>query len=161
MFSVNLSFLTWSRHFVVERNTLAWHVFVLLIKPKDSAGFLELLLNACFQPFIIFHKVFCLRCVLDVSASCICLWNLPARKVDYYFVSSMFVVKISIVKIKDKFFKNLLTLPALMLDQEKNNNLNFYFRTSLWCLKKFYEGLKGFHKTFWGTTKKHHKEVWK
>ena len=28
--------------------------------------------------------------------------------------------------------------------------LNFYFRTSLWCLKKFYEGLK----TFWGTTKK-------
>ena len=29
--------------------------------------------------------------------------------------------------------------------------LNFYFHTSLWCLKKFYEGL---HKTFWGTTKK-------
>ena len=26
--------------------------------------------------------------------------------------------------------------------------------TSLWCLKKFQEGLKGFHKTFWGTTKK-------
>ena len=24
---------------------------------------------------------------------------------------------------------------------------------SLWCLKKFYEVLKGLHKTFWGTTK--------
>ena len=32
--------------------------------------------------------------------------------------------------------------------------LSFYFHTSLWCFKRFYEGLKGFHKTFWGTTKK-------
>ena len=32
--------------------------------------------------------------------------------------------------------------------------LNFYFHTSLWCLKRFYEGLKGLHKTFWDTTKK-------
>ena len=30
---------------------------------------------------------------------------------------------------------------------------NFYFHTSLWCLKWFYEGLKDL-KTFWGTTKK-------
>ena len=29
--------------------------------------------------------------------------------------------------------------------------LNFYFHTSFWCLKRFYEGL---HKTFLGTTKK-------
>ena len=27
-------------------------------------------------------------------------------------------------------------------------NLNFYFHTSLWCLKRFCEGLKGLHKTF-------------
>ena len=33
-------------------------------------------------------------------------------------------------------------------------NLNFCFRTSLWCLERFYEGLKGLHKTFWGITKK-------
>ena len=33
-------------------------------------------------------------------------------------------------------------------------NLNYYFHTSLWCFKRFYEGLKGLHKTFWGTTKK-------
>ena len=26
--------------------------------------------------------------------------------------------------------------------------LNFYFRTSLWCLKRFHENLKGLHKTF-------------
>ena len=26
--------------------------------------------------------------------------------------------------------------------------LNFYFHTSLRCLKRFYEGLKGLHKTF-------------
>ena len=31
--------------------------------------------------------------------------------------------------------------------------LNFNFHFSLWCLKRF-EGLKGLHKTFWGTTKK-------
>ena len=34
-------------------------------------------------------------------------------------------------------------------------NLNVYFHTSLWCLKKFYEGLKGLYQTFWCTTKKY------
>ena len=33
-------------------------------------------------------------------------------------------------------------------------NLDFYFRTCLWCLKRFYEGLKGLHKTLEGTIKK-------
>ena len=33
-------------------------------------------------------------------------------------------------------------------------DLNFYFHTSLWCLRRFYEGLKGLDKTFWGTKKK-------
>ena len=31
---------------------------------------------------------------------------------------------------------------------------NLYFHTFLWCLKRFYEGLKDLHKTFCGTTKK-------
>ena len=48
----------------------------------------------------------------------------------------------------------LLALPALIPDKEKKINLNFYSHTSLWCLKMFYEGLKGLHKTFGGTTKK-------
>ena len=32
--------------------------------------------------------------------------------------------------------------------QREKINLNFYFYTSLWCLKMFYEGLKGLHKSF-------------
>ena len=39
-----------------------------------------------------------------------------------------------------------LTLPAPIPDEEKNK-LNFYFHTSLWCLKRVLE-------TFRGTTKK-------
>ena len=27
-------------------------------------------------------------------------------------------------------------------------NLNFYFHSSLWCLKRFYEGRKDLHETF-------------
>ena len=38
--------------------------------------------------------------------------------------------------------------------QREKIKLNFYFHTSLWSRKRFYEGLKGLHKTFWGTTKK-------
>ena len=30
---------------------------------------------------------------------------------------------------------------------------NFYFHTSLWCVKRFYEGLEGLHKTFWRNRK--------
>ena len=33
-------------------------------------------------------------------------------------------------------------------------NLIFYFHTSLWCHKSFYEALKSLHKSFWSTTKK-------
>ena len=42
------------------------------------------------------------------------------------------------------------------LDPERREkiNLNFYFRTSLWCHKRFYEGLKGLHRTFWDITKR-------
>ena len=32
--------------------------------------------------------------------------------------------------------------------QKEKINLNIYFHTSLWCLIRFYEGLKGLHKTF-------------
>ena len=33
-------------------------------------------------------------------------------------------------------------------------NLNFYYLNFLWCLRRFYESLKGPHKTFRGTKKK-------
>ena len=52
------------------------------------------------------------------------------------------------------FFSNLtLTVPLPTPDKEKNN-LNVYFYISLWCLKRFYEGLKGLHETLTETTKK-------
>ena len=50
-----------------------------------------------------------------------------------------------------------LTLPApciLEICRKMKINVNFYFHTSLWYLKRFYEGLQGLHKTFWGNTKK-------
>ena len=42
-----------------------------------------------------------------------------------------------------------LTLPAPCISEsfiKVKINLNFYFHTSLWCLTRFYEGLKGLHK---------------
>ena len=33
-------------------------------------------------------------------------------------------------------------------------NLIFYFPTSFWCIKRLYEGFKGPHSNFQGTTKK-------
>ena len=56
------------------------------------------------------------------------------------------------------WLKNLLTLPARCISESSIKiklNLNCYFHTSLWCLKRFYEDLKGLHKTFWGTSKKY------
>ena len=34
-----------------------------------------------------------------------------------------------------------LTFNILILDKKEKINLNFYFHTDLWCLKRFYEGL--------------------
>ena len=48
-----------------------------------------------------------------------------------------------LVKLEISF---LLTLPVPIPDEDKNIKLNFHFHTSLWCLKSFYEDLKGFHK---------------
>ena len=38
-----------------------------------------------------------------------------------------------------------LTLSVPIPDEKRE--LNFNVHTSLWCLKRFYEGLKGLHKT--------------
>ena len=32
--------------------------------------------------------------------------------------------------------------------RREKTDLNFYFNTPLWCFKRFYDGLKGLHKTF-------------
>ena len=49
---------------------------------------------------------------------------------------------------------NLFNLSCPSPPRRKKINLNLYFHTSLWCVKRFYEGLKGLHKTVWGITKK-------
>ena len=44
-----------------------------------------------------------------------------------------------------------LTFPTPCILENRSKikiNLNFDFHTSLWCFKRFYEGLKGLHKTF-------------
>ena len=42
--------------------------------------------------------------------------------------------------------------------RREKSKLNFYFHT-LWCLETFYEGLKGLHKTFRGTSKSDNKDL--
>ena len=42
----------------------------------------------------------------------------------------------------------ILTFPDPIPSEERKNNLDFYFHTSLRLLKRFYESHKGFHKTF-------------
>ena len=41
-----------------------------------------------------------------------------------------------------------LNLPVLILNEEKKLTIKFYFHYSLWSFKRFYKGLKDFHKTF-------------
>ena len=54
--------------------------------------------------------------------------------------------------------KNIPELAILSISHsnqiKEKTNSNFNFHTSLWYLKRFYEGFKGLHKTFWGTTNK-------
>ena len=64
------------------------------------------------------------------------------------------------ITFSDQILRNInypLTLPAPDISEswiEIKVNLNLYFHTSLWCLKRFYKGLWGLPKAFWGTTKK-------
>ena len=90
--------------------------------------------------------------VVCYSLSCYFLFELPAVS---FLESDLLFILTSI-----SFFKTFvaftfcLTLLTPIPDKEKKIKLYFYFHTSLWCLKRFYEGLKGFHKIFWGTAKK-------
>ena len=83
----------------------------------------------------------------------------------FVFISSFGVCiwsvyrKWTVASFKNVLKQNLLelTLPAPFISESCNEikiKLNLCFGTSLWCLKRFYEGLKGLHKTFWGTAKR-------
>ena len=74
--------------------------------------------------FVDVIKCFCYRCLLLLSTS-LHSWN------NFHFVSSF-------------TFNPSRPDPG----QREKLNLNFYFHTSLWCLKRLYEGLKDLHKTF-------------
>ena len=54
---------------------------------------------------------------------------------------------------------NSLNPSRLDLGCRKKININFYFHTSLWCLKWFYKGLKGRHKIYCGNTKSKNKNL--
>ena len=55
---------------------------------------------------------------------------------------------------KESSFQYLDNPSRPNLGRSEKIKLNFYFYTYLWCLKRFYQGLSGLHKTFWGITKK-------
>ena len=59
-----------------------------------------------------------------------------------------------ITKYGDIYMKQNFNLSRPYPGQREKINLNFYVHTSLRCLKRFYEGIKGLHKIFWSTTKK-------
>ena len=80
--------------------------------------------------------------------------NFSSMQVTFKIINKKHERMYSILcRICSKLTISILTLPVPIQDEEKKIKLNFHFHTSLWCLKRFYEGLKGLHKTFWGTTK--------
>ena len=111
------------------------------------------ILRYCFEQeiFLIRHslKIFTMRTSIPTSIMLILLAQVFTLNLKKYIVS------------KNMLFVLFLTLPVPISDKEKKIKLNFYFLTSLWCLKRFYEGLKGLHKNFWGTTKKCENKLWK
>ena len=76
----------------------------------------------------------------------------------YFWIHLYFLHSISSLEhtkdIVSAFIKDLQKILALSASYISENyfkikiNLNFYFRTSLWCLRRFYGGLKDLHKTF-------------
>ena len=98
--------------------------------------------------------------------------------IDYFSFVSMSVRQVLFIKLNKSFWLSkcylqtefeqklsqsfyisfiLLTLSAPCISEsciKIKINLNFYFHTSLCCLKRFYEDIKGLHKTFSGTAKK-------
>ena len=63
----------------------------------------------------------------------------------------------SILRVTVDRISLVLTLPVPCISEsciEITVQLNFYFHTSWLGLNRFYEGLKGLRKTFWGATKK-------
>ena len=59
-------------------------------------------------------------------------------------LSKLMLAKLGAVSVK---LNVDLTHPLSILDEEKKIDLNFYFHTSSWYIRRFYKVLKGFYKT--------------
>ena len=81
--------------------------------------------------------------------------NFPAEKYLFEVINHVLNVALNVFKVNSKVnnLKHVLTILTLSSSCISEScikikiNLNFYFHT-LWCLKRFYEGLKRLHKTF-------------
>ena len=77
----------------------------------------------------------------------------------FSFQDLLQLLKLKIVMVL-RYVKDVLTFIDPFISEsciKIKIKLNCYFHPSMWCLKRFYEGLKGFkglHKTFRSTTKK-------
>ena len=70
-------------------------------------------------------------------------------------VSAILIIVFKITKINLHYVNHKPFNPSHPnLGRREKINLNYYFHTSLWCLKLFYEGFWRPSKPFWGTTKK-------
>ena len=101
-----------------------------------------------------FHILFwCFYCWFWTSG--VFIADFKQVNVDWQSIFLLKVVKgrPASLRLLTAYIKLKLTLNVPIPDKVKKIKLNFYFHTSLWCLKRFHEGLKGLHKTFWGTTK--------
>ena len=121
---------------------------------------------------IIYHKHWRINCVIFIWIWCVftctedvCnIFDLLLAAIQivlfkyYFWIHLYFLHSISSLEhtkdIVSTFIKDLqkiLALPASYISENYFKikiNLNFYFRTSLWCLRRFYGGLKDLHKTF-------------
>ena len=69
------------------------------------------------------------------------------------------IIMISIVLLASSYQRRIFNPSRLNPGQKEKINLSFYFHNSLSCLKRFYKGHKGLHKTFWGATKCESKDL--
>ena len=96
---------------------------------------------------------------LSYSPAFIKIWLFQKHAVKWAWCTFIFNGIIDLNTLSCQYFKILHCLNPSCLNPERREKikLNFYFHTSSWCLERFYEGLRGLHKTFWGNKK----EVWK
>ena len=100
------------------------------------------------------YKFWFLTYIREVqSFSSLLTTSLHIIKVQFLWFFQVGICKFEFIN----FIPDTLTLFVLCISEscvEIKIKLSFYFHTSLWCLKRFYEGLWVLHKTFWTTTMK-------